>query len=204
MHQLVQDITQWYLSHINYTTIMILMAVESSFIPFPSEIIIPPAAYKAALGELNIFLVILAGSVGAMAGALFNYYIALLLGRKLVYRLADTRLAAMMLIDKKGVEKAEAYFLNHGKSSTLIGRFVPAIRQLISLPAGLSRMKLADFIIYTAIGSTLWNIILSVLGYFLYSQKEILHKYYAEISYLFLALGVGFIIYLIYRGLRKK
>lgn len=204
MQQLVQDITQWYLSHISYSTILILMAVESSFIPFPSEIIIPPAAYKAALGEMNIYLVILAGSAGALVGALFNYYIALFLGRKFIYRLADTRIASMMLIDKKAVEKAEAYFLDHGKSSTLIGRFVPAIRQLISLPAGLSRMKLRDFIIYTAIGSTLWNIILALLGYFLYSQKEILHKYYMELSYLFLFLGIGFIFYLIYRGFRKK
>lgn len=204
MQQLVQDITQWYLSHINYATILILMTIESSFIPFPSEIIIPPAAYKAALGELNIYLVILSGSAGALIGALFNYYIALFLGRKIIYSLADTRLASILLIDRKAVEKAETYFLNHGKSSTLIGRFVPAIRQLISLPAGLSRMRLSDFIIYTAIGSTLWNIILSVLGYFLYSQKEILHKYYLEISYLFLVLGIGFIAYLIYRGLRKK
>ncbi len=183
---------------------MLLMAVESSFIPFPSEIIIPPAAYKAALGELNIYLVILSGTAGALIGALFNYYVAVSLGRKLIYKLADTRLAAMLMVDKKAVEKAEDYFNRHGKSSTLIGRFIPAIRQLISLPAGLAKMNLADFILYTVIGSTLWNIILTVLGYFLYSRKEILHRYYLEISYAFLFMGVVFIAYLLYRGLRKK
>ncbi len=204
MQQLVLDITQWYLNHISYGTIMLLMAIESSFIPFPSEIVIPPAAYKAALGELNIYVVILSGTLGALIGALFNYFIALWLGRKIIYRLADTRLAAMMLIDKKGVEKAEIYFNDHGKSSTLIGRFVPAIRQLISLPAGLSRMNLADFIVYTLIGSTLWNIILALLGYFLYSQKDLLQKYYSEISWGFLVLGILFILYLVYRGLKKR
>jgi membrane protein DedA with SNARE-associated domain len=204
MHQFVQDITQWYLSHINYATIMVLMAVESSFIPFPSEIVIPPAAYKAALGELNVYLVILSGTIGSLAGALFNYYIAISLGRKLIYKLADTRLAAMMLIDSKAVGKAEAYFIRHGKSSTLIGRLVPAIRQLISLPAGLARMKLSDFVIYTLAGSLIWNIVLTILGYFLYSQKEILHRYYLEISFVFLFLGLCFIIFLVYRGLRKK
>lgn len=204
MQQLVQDITQWYLAHINYGTIFILMTIESSFIPFPSEIIIPPAAYKAAIGELNIFMVVLAGSAGALTGALFNYYIALFLGRKLIYRLADTRLAAMLMVDSKSVKKAEVYFNRHGKSSTLVGRFIPAIRQLISLPAGLSRMDIGDFIIYTLIGSTLWNIILAALGFFLYSQKELLHKYYIEISYVFLLLGLLFVIYLIYRGLRKR
>ncbi len=183
---------------------MLLMAVESSFIPFPSEIIIPPAAYKAAVGELNIYLVVLSGTVGALAGALFNYYLAITLGRKIIYKLADTRLATMLLVDKKAVEKAEAYFIRHGNSATLIGRFVPAIRQLISLPAGLAKMKIADFIIYTAIGSALWNIILTLLGYFLYSQKNILHRYYLEISYAFLFGGIVFLSYLVYRGLKKK
>jgi membrane protein DedA with SNARE-associated domain len=204
MEQFFQDITAWYMAHINYGTIILLMAVESSFIPFPSEIVIPPAAYKAAQGDLNIYLVILSGSVGAIIGALFNYILALSLGRMLIYKLADTRLAAMMMIDIKAVKKAEEYFIRHGKISTLIGRLVPAIRQLISLPAGLAKMNIRDFLLFTLIGSTLWNIILALLGYYLYSNQNILQRYYNEFSYLFLFLGIGFIIYLVYRGIRKK
>jgi membrane protein DedA with SNARE-associated domain len=203
MEQLFQDITQWYMSHMNYGTIVFLMAIESSFIPFPSEIVIPPAAFKAAQGNLNIWLVILSGSAGALIGALFNYYIAISLGRVIIYRLANTRVAAMLMIDPPAIEKAERYFNRHGKSSTLIGRLVPVIRQLISLPAGLAKMNIRDFIVFTVIGSTLWNIALAALGYYLFSQQEILHKYYVEISYLFVLLGIAFVAYLIYRGIRK-
>lgn len=179
------------------------MAVESSFIPFPSEIIIPPAAYKAAQGGLNIYLVGLSGSLGALVGAFFNYYFAFFLGRKIIYSFADTRLAKMMLVDRSGVEKAEAYFVKHGKMSTLLGRLIPGIRQLISLPAGLAKMNLKDFTLYTIIGSTFWNIILMFLGFYLYSQKELLDKYYHELSYAFLGAGFLFIVYLIYKGFKK-
>ena len=130
----------WYMGHINYWTVALLMAVESSFIPFPSEIIIPPAAWKAAQGELSINLLVLFSTAGALVGALFNYYIALFLGRKVLYRLADTQWAHMLLIKKENLEKAESYFNKYGKSSTLIGRLVPAIRQFISLPAGIAKM----------------------------------------------------------------
>lgn len=196
----LETVINWYMEHINYGTITFLMAIESSFIPFPSEVIMPPAAWKAAQGELNIFLVIFFGTLGALIGALFNYYFALYLGRTVVYRFAGSRAGRMLLLSRSSVEKAEAYFIRHGKSSTLIGRLIPAIRQLISLPAGLARMKLKDFILYTLIGSTAWNIILAVLGYFLYSQKELLHRYYSEISWGFLILGIGFVIYLVYKN----
>ena len=204
MQAIFQEIAQWYLDHINYLTIIGLMAIESSFLPFPSEIIIPPAAYMAAQGKLNIYLVILCGSAGAVIGATFNYLLALSLGRILIYKLADTRLAEMLMINKHSVENAEAYFIRHGKSSTFIGRLVPAVRHLISLPAGLAKMKYFDFILYTFLGATVWNIVLAILGYFLYSQKELLHKYFIEISYAFLFLGIVFVIYLIYRVIRKK
>jgi len=198
------NVTQWYMDHINYGTVTLLMAIESSFIPFPSEIVVPPAAWKAAQGELNIWLVVFFSTMGALIGALFNYYIALIIGRKLIYKFADTRLANLLLINPASVEKAEKYFIKHGKSSTLIGRFVPAIRQLISLPAGLARMKMRDFLIFTVIGSTSWNIILAALGYFLYSQKELLDKYYMEISWGFIILAVLFVGYLIFKAVSYK
>lgn len=197
-------IIDWYMAHINYGTITLLMAIESSFIPFPSEVIIPPAAWKAAQGDLNIYLVVLSGTFGALLGALFNYYFALYLGRAIVYRFAESKAGRMMLLSRQGVEKAEAYFVRHGKTSTLIGRLVPAVRQLISLPAGLARMNLKDFILYTIIGSGIWNIILAALGYFLYTQKEVLHRYYAELSWAMVVIGVGFAIYLAYKFIKKK
>jgi membrane protein DedA with SNARE-associated domain len=201
--ELFSTIIDWYMAHINYGTITLLMAIESSFIPFPSEVIIPPAAWKAAEGHLNIYLVVLFSSIGALIGALFNYYFALFLGRTVVYRFAESKVGRLMLLSKKGVENAEAYFVRHGKTSTLIGRLVPAIRQLISLPAGLARMNLKDFILYTVIGSTLWNIILAALGFFLYTRKELLEKYYTELTWLMIILGVGFVGYLIYKFLKK-
>ncbi len=197
-------IIDWYMAHINYGTITLLMAIESSFIPFPSEVIIPPAAWKAAQGDLNIYLVVLSGTFGALLGALFNYYFALYLGRAIVYRFAESKAGRMMLLSRQGVEKAEAYFVRHGKTSTLIGRLVPAIRQLISLPAGLARMNMKDFVLFTVIGSAIWNIILAALGYFLYTQKEVLHRYYAELSWAMVLMGVGFAIYLAYKFIKKK
>lgn len=198
--EIFKSVTDWYMANINYGTIAFLMAIESSFIPFPSEIVVPPAAFKAAGGDLNVILVVVSATVGAIAGALFNYCIALLLGRPIIYRLADTKLAHLMLIDRAGVEKSEEFFRKYGRSSTFIGRFVPAIRQLISLPAGLVRMNIRDFILFTALGSALWNVILAVLGYFVYSQKELLEQYYHEISLVFLALGFLFALYVILKA----
>ncbi len=196
-------ITGWYMDHITYGTVFLFMTIESSFIPFPSEIVVPPAAWKAAQGEMNVIFVALSGTAGSLVGALINYSLALYLGRKVVYRLADTKWAHMLLIDKKGIEKAERVFNTYGKSSTFFGRLVPAIRQLISLPAGLSRMPLPGFLFFTTLGSMLWNIVLAVLGYFLYSQKELLEKYYHELTYACLGIGIIFIGYIIFK-IRKK
>jgi len=204
MTDLITQVVDWYMANMNYWTITLLMAVESSFIPFPSEIVIPPAAYKAANGELNVYLVVFFGSLGALIGALFNYYFAKLLGQRLLLKFADTRIARMMLVDRSAVEKAEAYFRKNGNISTLIGRLVPGIRQLISLPAGLVSMNMKNFILYTVIGSTAWNIILALLGYFFYSQKERLELYYHEISYVMLGLGALYFGYLIYNGFKKN
>ena len=198
------NVMEWYMSHINYGTITLLMAIESSFIPFPSEIIVPPAAWKAAQGELNLGLVFFFSTLGALIGAIFNYYAALFVGRKLIYRIADTKFANLMLINPVSIKKAEDYFLANGKSSTFIGRLIPAIRQLISLPAGFARMNMRDFILYTTLGAMAWNSILVALGYFLYSQKELLQRYYSEISWTFFILGVLFVGYVAVKTMRKK
>ena len=192
------------MNNINYGTITLLMSVESSFLPFPSELVVPPAAWKAAQGELNIALVVLFATIGALMGALFNYFFALTIGRKLIYKFANTRLAHLMLIYPESIERAEKYFIKHGNTSTLIGRFVPAVRHLISLPAGLARMKMKNFILYTVIGAMSWNIILALLGYFLYSQRELLDRYYKEISWGFLVLAVLFFGYLTFKAVTYK
>jgi len=200
----LHSVIDWYMQNISYLTIFLLMAIEGSFIPFPSEVVIPPAAWKAAQGELNIFMVVITGTLGALFGSLINYFLAYYLGRKLIYSFADTRLARMLLITPEKVGKAEQYFVRHGRSSTFIGRLVPGVRQLISIPAGLAKMPMKDFIVFTILGAGIWNIVLAAMGYFLYSQQELLHLYYRELSWIMLALGVAFIAYLIYSGMKKK
>ncbi|NLB62864.1 MAG: DedA family protein [Fibrobacter sp.] len=198
----MQQVADWYMLHINYGTVILLMTIESSFIPFPSEIIVPPAAWKAAQGELNVWLVLLSASIGAMFGAIINYFLALKLGRPILYRLVDTRLAHAMLLDREGLEKAEKFFVKNGRISTLVGRLVPGIRQLISIPAGLSRMNLKVFLSFTFIGATIWNIVLVLLGYFLYSQKELLQQYYSHLSMVGAALGALFVAYIVFRAVK--
>lgn len=197
-------VISWYMSNINYGTVVFLMAVESSFVPFPSEVVVPPAGWKAAQGEMNLALVIIAGTVGSMIGALFNYYLAILAGRKIIYAFVETRLARALMLNREGVEKAETFFNRYGNISTFTARLIPAVRQLISIPAGLARMPLKNFILYTLAGSLTWNIILGLLGYFLYSQKELLEEYYRELSYagIFLALAVS--AYILWSAMRKK
>ena len=136
---------QWCLDHLNYWTITLLMTIESSFIPFPSEVVVPPAAYKAAVNEE---LIVLFATLGANLGAIINYYLARWLGRPIVYKFANSRFGHMCLIDEAKVQHAEEYFDKHGALSTFIGRLIPAVRQLISIPAGLARMKLHTFLLH--------------------------------------------------------
>lgn len=203
---MVEKVTAWYMDNINYGTITLLMAVESSFIPFPSEVVVPPAAYKALEeeSEMNIFLVVVFATVGAILGAILNYYLAMFLGRPIIYRFAESKLGRMCLLSKEKVIKAENYFDKHGKVATFIGRLVPGIRQLISIPAGLAKMKLLPFIGFTALGAGAWNIILAILGYIGHGNKELIEKYSHELSYVLVALGILFVLYLIYKGLSKK
>ena len=199
----------WCLEHLNYWVITLLMAIESSFIPFPSEVVVPPAAYKAATtGELNVFLVVVCATLGAIIGALVNYVLARYLGRPLVYRFAESRIGHMCLIDSKKVENAERYFDEHGAVGTFFGRLVPAVRQLISIPAGLARMSLGRFVLYTTLGAGLWNTILAGMGWYIghyYSGQleEKVAQYSGELKIAMLALGAAVVLYLISKGVKK-
>lgn len=182
-----------------YWGVFFLMTIESSFIPFPSEVVIPPMAYLASLGQYNVYLVIFYGIVGTLLGALINYFLALKLGRVIVYKLLETRIAKALFLSKEKVQYAEDYFLKYGNISTFIGRLVPAVRQLISIPAGFSKMNLKNFIIYTSLGSSIWIIILAILGYQLGENKELLSLYYSEIKTVFWILGVFLLVFLVYK-----
>ena len=204
---------QWCLDHLNYWTITLLMAIESSFIPFPSEVVVPPAAWKAGSGNgMSVYLVVLFATIGADLGALINYYLAKWLGRPIVYKFANSRIGHMCLIDEAKVQHAEEYFEKHGALSTFIGRLIPAVRQLISIPAGLSRMKLGTFLLYTTLGAGIWNSILTAIGYYLSTvpgietEEQLLAKvneYSHEIGYVFIGIGVFVVGYLIYKGSKK-
>ena len=201
---------EWCLEHLNYWTITLLMTIESSFIPFPSEIVVPPAAYKAATGEMNVFLIFVAATLGANIGALVNYYLAKWLGRPIIYKFANSRFGHMCLIDEAKVKYAEEYFDKHGSLSTFIGRLIPAVRQLISIPAGLARMNIWKFILFTTIGAGIWNAILIALGWYLngivpYDELiPTVEKWSDEIGYIFIALGVIIVGHFVYQGVKKN
>jgi membrane protein DedA with SNARE-associated domain len=195
--ELFHSLFDWYMANLNYFTVALLMLIESTFLPLPSEVVVPFAAYKAAQGDLNIFLVVLFGTVGALSGSLINYFLAYYLGRPLVYKFADSRLGKIFLLSKEKVIHAEDYFIRNGKSSTFIGRLVPGVRHLISIPAGLAKMNLRNFMLFTFIGAGLWNVILAIIGYYLYEIREQIFPY---IGHILLALGASFVIYLIIKA----
>ena len=202
---------QWCLDHLNYWTITLLMAIESSFIPFPSEVVVPPAAYRAAsTGDLNLWLIIIFATVGAIIGALVNYYLALWLGKPIVYKFANSRFGHMCLINQEKVETAEKFFNKHGVIATFIGRLVTVVRQLISIPAGLAKMHIGKFIVYTALGAGIWNAILAALGWYLESivpEDQLIStvtEYSDIIGYTILALVVFALGYIIYKGVKRK
>lgn len=207
-------IVNWFLSADALTVYMLVftfMIVESSFIPFPSEIIVPPAAYLACTsGEISITMVILLATVGALGGALINYGLSMWIGRPIVYRFADSRLGHACLIDRAKVENAERYFEKHGAVSTFIGRLIPAVRQLISIPAGLSRMNFGKFTLYTSLGAGVWNIILATLGWWLgtiVSRDALLEsitEYNQYLTYGGLAIGVACVLYIAYKAFKPK
>lgn len=202
---------QWCLEHLNYWTITLLMTIESSFIPFPSEIVVPPAAYHAAAnGELNIALIIFFATLGACFGALINYYLALWIGKPIVYKFADSRIGHILLLDVKKIQQAEDYFNKHGAVSTFVGRLIPAIRQLISIPAGLAKMKIHTFLAFTALGAGIWNAVLAALGYYLeriVPEEELIStvtEYSHEIGYTIVAIVAVVLTVIIVRNKIKK
>ena len=203
-----QRVISWYNSHLNYGTVTLLMTIESSFIPFPSEVIVPPAAYQACNSDnaalhvtpskfVNVLFVILFATLGALIGALINYVLALLLGRPIIYWFADSKVGHLLLLDSAKVEKAEEYFREHGNISTLVGRFIPAIRQLISIPAGLAKMHIGKFILFTSIGAAAWNTVLAILGYVAHGQKDLIDKYNHELTIALLALVALGVVYVV-------
>ena len=210
MEEFILNLTQGALDNLNYGWIILFMTIESSFIPFPSEVVMIPAAYMAAeSGEMSIPMIIICGTLGALMGTLINYALAYFLGRPIVYSFANSRFGHMCLIDAEKVGKAEAYFDKHGAISTLIGRMIPAIRQLISIPAGLAKMNILPFILYTSLGAAIWNGILVAIGYAFHStmpKDELIatiSHYSHIIGYAAIALVACALGYIIYKGIKK-
>jgi len=204
------DFIKGWLESLDYGSITLLMTIESSFLPLPSEIVVPPAAYDAAAtGRLNVYLIVLFATIGATLGALINYSLAYWLGRPIVYKFANSRLGHLCLLNSEKVENAEKYFDKHGAISTFVGRLLPAVRHLISIPAGLVKMSLAKFLTFTVLGAFLWNVILAALGYYLQSilPKDQLISKVTEYSHLFgysLAAIVALIlIHFMYKRIKK-
>jgi len=187
-----------------YIGIMLLMAFESTVIPIPSELIIPPAAYLANKGEFNLFLIIIFATIGNMIGASIMYFISRSLGRIIIYKLANTKISHALLINEEKIQKTEKYFIKNGELSVFIGRLIPVVRHLISIPAGLSKMKFYKFILFTFCGSITWNIILSLLGYYFGANEKLLMNYFSEIKIILLAGFSLFIIYLFVKYLIKR
>jgi membrane protein DedA with SNARE-associated domain len=177
------------------------MTIESSFIPFPSEVVIPPAAWLAHSGHYNLYLIIIAGVSGSLVGALINYFLALWLGRPLIYRLANYKVSKWLGITPEKIAHSEELFKKNGAKSTFIGRLIPVARQLISLPAGFAKMSLASFILYTVLGAGIWVTILAYLGYFLGANEDLFKRYYAEMQWVIL--GLAFL-WLLYYLIKKK
>ncbi len=206
---------QWFVENANYLFVFLFMVVESSFIPFPSEVVVPPAAYLACTNtgvghDMNIYMVVVVATLGALVGAFINYYLALWVGRPVVYRFADSRIGHACLIDREKVVKAEEYFDRHGAISTFIGRLIPAIRQLISIPAGISRMNVGQFALFTTLGALVWNAILGGLGYWLslhvepsmlFEKVEEYNRYLTWAGY---GLAVVCVLFILWNAFKKK
>ncbi len=198
------------LSNLNYGTIFFLMMLESTVVPVPSEFVVTPAAYHAASGQLDVWLVILAATIGADLGATINYVVALYVGRPVIYRFANSRWGHMCLLNQEKVEKSERYFDDHGIVATLTGRLIPGIRHLISIPAGLARMNYWKFLLYTTIGAGVWHSILAALGWYLHAivpEEQLNDKIseYAEyIKIGILALVAIAIVYFVVKAYAKR
>lgn len=211
----MQEIILWLLDNLNYWTVTIFMAIESSFIPFPSEVVVPPAAWLTGSSDVMSFAgVVIFATLGADIGALINYYLAKKLGRPVVYKFARSRWGRYCLIDEAKVMYAEEYFVKNGAISTLIGRLVPAVRQLISIPAGLAGMHLGKFLFFTTLGAGVWNTVLAAIGYAIYKMFPVIDtpqkvadkaaEYSHIIGYGILAIVLIGLLVLVVKKMRKK
>ncbi len=183
-----------------YAGVILLMALESSFVPFPSEVVVPPAGYLASLGQMNIFLVILSGISGSILGSLLNYWIAYRFGRDFLLKYSK-----YFFINTEKFAKFEVFFNTHGEITTFAGRLIPVIRQYISFPAGLVRMNLKKFIFYTGLGAAIWCTVLAYVGYFVGNNIDIIKENIDHIMYfIFPALILLVIIYVVVYKYRNK
>lgn len=200
----------WYDAHMNYLAVGALMTLESSFIPFPSEVVIPPAVYVASnpdsAGGMKIWLIVLVGTLGALLGALINYFLSRWLGRPIIYAFANSRLGRLLQLSGEKVERAEHYFNDHGVVSTLVGRLIPVIRQLISIPAGLARMNVGAFVFFTTLGAGVWNCILALLGYLAYRAADptVIERYSRQLSVIIVVLFAAVVAFFIIRYFVRK
>lgn len=208
LDEVIAKLLEWYLSHLNYWVVTILMILENSIVPLPAELIVAPAAYQSVNGDMNIFMLIIFTTLGSVIGALINYYLSRRMGRYLIYRLADSKAGRVLMLSRDKLDKAERLFLKHGNISTFFGRLLPFGRQLISIPAGLARMPIGAFLIYTTIGSAIWNSLLVGAGYYLaqiLSKDKLvatIQQYSIEASLVFL---IMFIVYIcINRMIHRK
>lgn len=203
-------VIDWYDLHMNYWTVGALMAWESSFVPLPSEIVIPPAVYVASDPQSQTtmvwWMIVLFGTLGALLGAYINYFLSRWLGRPIIYWFCDSKIGHLLLLSGEKMEKAEAYFNKHGNISTLIGRMVPVVRQLISIPAGLAKMPLGPFTLYTTLGAVTWNCLLALLGYLAYRLADrsviALYSHYFTVG-IFILIG-AVLLFLIVKSLLKR
>lgn len=206
----VADLLHWYDANMNYLAVGGLMTLESSFIPFPSEVVIPPAVYVAldeqSQSGMTWWMVVLFGTLGALLGAYINYFLSMWLGRPIIYAFAESRLGRLLQLSREKVQRAEVYFNDHGNMSTLVGRFIPVIRQLISIPAGLSKMNLGAFTLYTTLGALVWNFVLALLGYLAHLAGDIsvVERYSHEISVVIVVLLALVVAFFLVRWLVKR
>ncbi len=218
------SIFEWVVRNASYLLVFVLMVVESSFIPFPSEVVVPPAAYLSAqsvhslvykgsvltVANLNVVVIVLVATAGAIVGALINYYLSSWIGRPLVYKFADSRFGHACLIDRAKVVKAEEYFDSHGDTATFLGRLIPAVRQLISIPAGIAKMNIGKFILFTGLGAGVWNIVLAALGYWLGKTVSVdnlfqtVETYNSYLTYVGLLIGLVCVAVIIYNAFKPK